>query len=496
MQSDSIQNNRIITLENKFIEFENQIYKVLRDDFTRTALRRAVGSFRSARDRALQEFPYVEEDRNILRETKDKVIENFDTWIDKAIKSIERSDAKAYFAKTDEDALKLIKDIVGSDKLIVKGKSITSEELDLNTKLEEWGNEVYETDLGEFIVQQLHSRPMHILAPAVNIPREKVAELFSKIAGKELPPDIPTLAKFASDFLRDKFINADIGITGANAITADTGSIFLIENEGNIRFVTNAPPVHIVIAGIEKILPTFRDGAILVEVLSRYAGYLATSYVSIISGPSKTGDIEKFVVYGAHGPKELHVILMDNGRSKVAKHPIMHQALRCLRCGACMYECPVYQLTTGYWGHKYMGGIGIPWTTYIAGGFELAAPLAFTCTLCGRCKTFCPMDIDIPEIVLKIREMLKEKELVPLHIRSMARTSVNEDICSGCGICVEVCPFEIPEIVKKNGKRVSQIDEASCMGCGTCVSACPSGATQAIGLKSNQLIEFIRAALR
>ncbi|RKY98228.1 MAG: lactate utilization protein, partial [Candidatus Hydrothermota bacterium] len=259
-------------IERKFKIYKKSIYKVLKDKFTRTGLRRAVNSFRKNRDIALGEFPYVVDERELLRKAKEQVVTNFDYWIDKTMKTLERMHAHAYYADTVDDALAILKDIVGTGKTIVKGKTITSEELDLNHNLESWGNKVYETDLGEFIVQLLGGRPMHILAPAVNVPREKVAELFSQLAGRELPPDPPLLTQFAREFLRQKYIEADIGITGANAITADTGSIFLIENEGNIRFSTSAPPVHIAIIGIEKILPTLKDGMRLVEVVARYAG--------------------------------------------------------------------------------------------------------------------------------------------------------------------------------------------------------------------------------
>ena len=413
-----------------------------------------------------------------------------DYWTERAMDAVERAHGKAYYAKDEKEALERIKKIVGTNKTIVKAKSITSEELYLNNYLERWGNEVYETDLGEFIVQQMGTRPMHILAPAVNISREKVAEIFSRIAGKNISPEIPKLVQFAKKFLRNKFFEADIGISGANAITADTGSIFLLENEGNIRFVTNAPPIHIVIVGIEKILPTFRDGSILTEVVSRYAGYSAPSYVSIISGPSKTGDIEKTVVYGAHGPEELHVIFLDNGRKEAAKDEIIREALRCVRCGVCMYECPIYAITTGYWGYIYMGGIGIPWTAYVAGGFFESAPLAFTCTTCNRCKAFCPMDIDTSKIVLRVREILRENEFeLPFLIRSMSRAIVNEDMCSGCGICISVCPFDIPRFKEIDKKKVANIGD-SCLGCGTCISACPSKAIKPYGYEEKDIYEL------
>ncbi len=415
-------------MEQEFKDYMKLIYKTRRDRFTRTALRRAVDAFRAKRDEAIKAFPYVEEEKKKLQETKDFVIQHLDDFIDKTEKMVKTMHGNFYFAKDKKEALKVLKKLTGTGKTIVKGKSITSEEIDMNENLEKWGNTVYETDLGEFIVQNLKSRPMHILAPAVNIPKEKVAELFSKIANKTLPPDPEKLTAFAREFLRDKYMEADIGISGANAITADTGSVFLFENEGNIRFATNAPDIHIVFAGIEKILPTLSDGFRLLEVVSRYAGYLAMTYVSIVSGPSKTGDIEKTIVYGAHGPREFHVILYDNGRSEVAKDPDIAPILRCVRCGACMYECAIYPITTGYWGYKYMGGIGVPWTAYISGGLKKAAPMAFTCTLCGRCVKYCPMDIDTPEIVLKLRELLKEKGYIPPFIKSMVETVMKDGV--------------------------------------------------------------------
>ena len=409
-------------------KYKKSIYKALKDPFARTALRRAVASFKKNRDNAIAAFPYVKEEAKILIKTKDEVISNFDSYVDRVMGITEKMHTYPYYAKDADEALSIIKKIVGQGKTVVKAKSITSEELDLNEKLEEWNNKVYETDLGEFIVQLLKSRPMHILAPAVNIPREKVAELFSQISGEELPADPVKLAGFARQFLRDKFFNADVGISGANAITADTGTIFLIENEGNIRLSTSAPPIHIALVGIEKILPTMKDGMRLLEVVSRYAGYLAMTYVSLISGPSKTGDIEKVIVYGAHGPKELHIILLDNGRTEAARDPVVRQALRCLRCGACMYECPIYPLTTGYWGYKYMGGIGIPWTAFVTGGLKKAAPMAFTCTMCGRCVKYCPMEIDTPKITERIREILNENGLIPDYIESLAKNVIEKGV--------------------------------------------------------------------
>jgi L-lactate dehydrogenase complex protein LldG len=173
-------------------------------------------------------------------------------------------------------------------------------------------------------------------------------------------------------------------------------------------------------------MPTLADAMLGLEVLMRYAGYLVTSYVSMISGPAKTGDIEKVVVYGAHGPKELHVIFLDNGRLKAAKDPVYKEMLRCLRCGACMYECAIYPLVSGHWGYRYMGGIGVPWTALVSGGLAKAAPLAYSCALCSRCKEICPAGIDSAKLIEKLREDLKKEGLVPEFIKKMAEAVIRE----------------------------------------------------------------------
>lgn len=401
--------------------YKAELYKALRNQFVKLALKRSVSSVRENTTRAFELFQDVKEKSKKLRETKESILSRLDEAVTQTVESIERTGGHAHYAKTTDDALRTIENLVGSGKLIVKGKSITSKELELNENLEKWGNTVYETDLGAFIVQILGDRSMHLTSPALHVSRERVAKVFSQISGQNLEPDIPKLVMFARNYLREKFFEADVGISGANAVIAETGSIFLIENEGNIRFATNAPPIHIAIAGIEKILPTLMDGMLLVEVVSRYAGYLAPSFVSIISGPSKSGDIEKTPVYGVHGPKEFHVILLDNGRSKVAEDPSLRQMLLCVRCGRCFFECPIFQLTAGYFGHLYMGGIGVPWTALVSGGLEKAAPMAFTCTLCGRCLRYCPMEIDVPSMISKLREMSAAKGYLPPYVDEMVK---------------------------------------------------------------------------
>jgi len=275
------------------------------------------------------------------------------------------------------------------------------------------GNEVCETDLGEFIIQKLHSKPMHILSPAIHVPREDVATLLSQITGEKLPPDdIARMVATARTLLREKFIQADIGISGANVVAADTGTLFIIENEGNARLATALPPIHIALVGMEKLVPTFGDANKVAEVTWRYANYTVPSYVNLISGPSRTGDIEKVITYGAHGPKEFHVIFLDAGRTELAKHPLLRQALYCLRCGGCLYECPVFAVTAGHFGDSYFTGIGAVWATMISKKTEKGAAMSYTCLTCGRCKVSCPMAIDTPAMIIALRKLIAEGESI------------------------------------------------------------------------------------
>ncbi len=392
-----------------FSDYKKEIMAAAHSSQIRLALSRAIKSYRENTAHALKKFPHTIGMAEEVRGIKERSINEMEKLVQQAGDAIAESKGKAYIAKTAEDALDIISGLVGKGKLIVKGKSMTGEEIGLREHLEEQGNEVYETDLGEFIIQKLGSRPMHILAPAVHVPKEDVAQLFSRITGEKLlPEDIGTLVSTARKLLRDKYFQADIGMSGANVVAADTGTLFLIENEGNIRLATGAPPVHIALVGMEKLVPTLGDAYKVAEVTWRYANYTVPSYVSMVSGLSKTGDIEKVTTYGAHGPKELHVIFLDAGRTELARHPILSQALYCLRCGGCLYECPVFAVTAGHFGDKYFAGIGAVWAAMMGDKREKAAALAYTCLTCGRCKVRCPMSIDTPEMVIALRRLVAE----------------------------------------------------------------------------------------
>ena len=374
----------------------------------RLALARAIKSYRVNTNNALKKFPHTIKMAEEVRLIKEKAIQQMEELAKKAGQNVEENHGKYYIAKTAAEALNIIGALVGAGKLVVKAKSMTTEEVELREHIERAGNEVYETDLGEFIMQKLGQRPMHILSPAVHVPREDVARLFSEITGQELPPDIDKLVATARELLREKFFQADVGISSANVVAADTGTLFLIENEGNIRLATGAPPVHIALVGMEKLVPTLEEAFKVSQVTWRYANYTVPSYVSMISGPSKTGDIEKVITYGVHGPREFHVIFLDDGRTRLAKDPVLRQALYCLRCGGCLYECPVFGLTAGYFGDKYFAGIGAVWAKEVTKNLEKASSMAYTCLTCGRCKVRCPMKIDVPEMILAMRRSIAE----------------------------------------------------------------------------------------
>ncbi|MDO8578378.1 MAG: LUD domain-containing protein [Dehalococcoidales bacterium] len=390
-------------------DYKKEIMDAAHDQRIRLALTRAIASYRANVDNALKKFPHTLKLAEEVREIKGRSIGEMENLANQAKEAVEANHGKAYIARTVKEALDIIGNLTGKGKLVVKAKSMTSEEIGLREHLEEMGNEVCETDLGEFIVQKLGSRPMHILSPAIHVPREDVAVLLSKLIGRELPKDdIPQMVSTARSLLREKFINADVGISSANVMAADTGTMFIIENEGNIRLATGLPPIHIALIGMEKLVPTFGDANKVAEVTWRFANYTVPSYVSLISGPSKTGDIEKVITYGAHGPKELHVIFLDAGRSKLAADPVFRQALFCLRCGGCLYECPVFGVTAGHFGDKYFAGIGAVWAALLSGNVEKGAAMAYTCLTCGRCKVRCPMAIDTPAMVIALRRMIAE----------------------------------------------------------------------------------------
>jgi L-lactate dehydrogenase complex protein LldF len=281
-------------------------------------------------------------------------------------------------------------------KTVVKSKSMTTEETHLNTALESAGMQVVETDLGEYIIQLAHEVPSHIIVPAIHKTKEQIAELFTAELGIAPTDDVAKLTSTARIILRDRFAAADMGISGVNFGVAETGTILMLENEGNIRLTTSLPRCHIAVMGIEKIVPRFADLDVFLKLLPRSGtGQRLTTYQSLITGVKRKQEDE--------GPKELHIVLLDNGRSRMLAHPITRQSLACIRCGACLNACPVYQQIGGHaYGSVYPGPIGAVITPQLI-GLGRAEQLPYASSLCGACREVCPVKIDIPQLLLHLR---------------------------------------------------------------------------------------------
>lgn len=396
-------------MKKEMANYAADINRASNDENIQKALGRAITSYRKNVTEALERYPHTLEIAEEVKAIKLKALDNWQPLMEEAMEAIRRNHGQAYFAKDGAACIQQIHDIIGPRREIVKGKSMLGEEIHLRQELAALGHEVWETDLGEFILQLINERPMHILSPAIHMPREQVAEVFSKFFGREIAPEVAEEVAAVREFLREKYFAADVGISGANAVAAETGQIAIIENEGNVRLCTGVPPIHIAVVGIEKLVPTFIDAMKVCEVNWRFGQYGAPGYLNVISGPSKTGDIEKVTTYGAHGPREFHVIFVDNGRSDMIADTRYKEAALCLRCGGCMYECPVFALTAGHFGHTYMGGIGGIWTAFVEKDKEEAAPVLYNCLRCGRCIERCPMKIDVPSMTAQLREDVMKK---------------------------------------------------------------------------------------
>ena len=295
-------------------------------------------------------------------------------------------------------------------KRVVKSKSMLTEEIELNKTLAKAGIDVVETDLGEWIIQLAGERPSHFVGPAMHKTREEVAELFSRVVGRPLPSDPEVLVRVARQELRQAFISADVGISGANIAIADTGTLVIVTNEGNSRLVTTLPPVHIAVVGIEKIVPDLMTAAAILKYLPKSAaGQKITSYVSFITGPSRTADIELTLTTGVHGPKEVHIVLVDNGRNRLRDDAEFREALHCVKCGACLNVCPVFRVVGGHvFGHVYQGGIGAILTAFHDSIDAALDPLQL-CAACHRCADVCTAGIDIPRLVVALRRRAAER---------------------------------------------------------------------------------------
>jgi L-lactate dehydrogenase complex protein LldF len=387
--------------------FDEKIAATLADPRLQKAVYTATGRLMDHRRSVVapESLPDYQELRSQANAVKRHTIENLDWYLEEFERNVVAHGGQVHWARNAAEAADLVLATAKRHgaKLIVKSKSMTTEEIDLNERLGHHGLESVETDLGEYILQLNHERPYHIVAPALHLTRYDVAGIFERNLGVQNETVIENQTRVAREVLRAKFLDADIGISGANFLIADSGAVTIVENEGNARLSTSAPKVHIAIAGIEKVIPRAQDLATFLKLLGRSAtGQPLTVYTSFLSGPRRPGEID--------GPEEFHVVLLDGGRTKLLADETKRQSLYCIRCGACLNHCPVYRKIGGHsFPWVYSGPIGAILTPQFH-GVESEPALPFASSLCGACAEVCPVKIDIPKILLELRADVKDAE--------------------------------------------------------------------------------------
>jgi L-lactate dehydrogenase complex protein LldF len=371
--------------------------RALHDTFLQQALTIATTKFIGLRREAFGEFPEGEALRDRARSIKEATLQRLDQYLEQLVDEIERQGGHVHYATTAAEAREIVLAIARRTgaRMAVKSKSMATEEIELNEALAHAGVAPVETDLGEYIIQLAGEKPSHIIAPAIHKTKGQVAELFARELGREVPADPEVLTRIARGELREKFLRADLGITGANFAIASTGTVVLVTNEGNGRMVTTLPRVHVALMGVEKVIPSMTDLMVFLAILAKSAtGQKLSVYTTLIRGPRRAGELE--------GPDEFHLVLVDNGRIGQIGGPL-REALACLRCGACLNVCPVYRQIGGHaYGHTYPGPIGILLTAMLEGR-ESVTELAHASSLCGACADACPVRIDIPRMLIELR---------------------------------------------------------------------------------------------
>lgn len=383
--------------------FDQNARAALGDPVLHGALRNLADNFAERRRLAMASVDDWEGLRESARAIKEETLLHLDEYLRQFVENAENAGTKFHWARDAAEARGIVLDLVKASgaEMVVKSKSMVTEEIHLNDALEKAGIEPIETDLGEWIIQLAGEMPSHIVVPAIHKTKAQIADLFVTKVGIERTEDVDVLTGTARRMLRERFAQAKVGISGVNFGIAETGTILILENEGNIRMTTGLPKTHIALMGIEKILPRFADLDVFLKLLPRSGtGQRLTAYQSLITGPKRRPADE--------GPDEIHIVMVDNGRSRMLSHPVTRQSLACIRCGACLNACPVYQQVGGHaYGSVYPGPIGAVITPQLA-GLAKAKQLPYASSLCGACREVCPVKIDIPELLLHLRAEITE----------------------------------------------------------------------------------------
>lgn len=385
---------------------KKKVRRALGDLNLQKALRRASTLHHHKFAETTREVPW-EQYKQAARSIREKNLSQLEFLIQRFGQEAQKAGASVYRADTATEALRIIGKILRQKKakIIVKSKSMVSEEIALNAFLEKEGYRVIETDLGEWIIQLAKDRPSHITAPALHRSKEEIAKILSRSLGRTVPADSQEIVRVAREEIRPYFGQADVGISGANLAIAESGTLVIVSNEGNARLVTGLPPVHIALVTTEKFVETMEEAVTLLKSLMiASSGRKTTSYISFITGPSSTTDIEKEHVIGVHGPGEVHIIVLDNGRLALAESKDFKEVLNCLKCGGCMLVCPVFQSVGGhvFGGPVYPGGIGTLLTAMTHSLDDASKVIPF-CADCKKCEDFCPVGIPTGELLLKLK---------------------------------------------------------------------------------------------
>jgi L-lactate dehydrogenase complex protein LldF len=367
------------------------------------AVQQATGRFWGLRAQRVAEM----DDWQALREAASAIrrhtLANLDGYLEQVEAQVQAAGGQVHWAEDAAAARAAVLEIAAEHgvALAVKVKSMATEEIGLNAALEAAGIEVFETDLGEFIIQLMGTGPSHIIVPAVHLKKEEIAALFTARLGVAAPPDPQRLTAIARTTLREKFLAAQMGISGANFLVAETGTLVIVTNEGNGRMCTTLPELHVAVVGIDKVVPDWESLTVLLKLLARSAtGQKLSAYTAFITGPRRAA--------GEFGPAAFHLVLLDNGRSRILADPLRRETLKCIRCGCCLNVCPVYQQVGGFaYGWFISGPVGAIFTPQIL-GTEAAAELPFASTLCGACADVCPVKVPIPELLLSLRQEVVE----------------------------------------------------------------------------------------
>ncbi|ATW43852.1 LutB/LldF family L-lactate oxidation iron-sulfur protein [Glaesserella parasuis] len=396
-----------MSLKTSNIAFKKRVDDQIHNAMMRKAVVKAQETIGANRQRMVDELGHWEEWRDAAKQIRNHVLANLDAYLYQLSEKVQQNGGKVFFAETAEEATAYIRQIAleKNAKKIVKSKSMVTEEIGLNHVLENEGIKVVETDLGEYLLQIVGDKPSHIVVPAIHKDRYKIRqELHEQLGynGSETPEE---MTAFVRQVIRKDFLEADIGISGCNFAVAETGSVCLVTNEGNLRLATTVPKTHIAVMGMERLAPTFQEVDVLITMLARSAvGAKLTAYNTWLTGPRLEGETD--------GPEEFHLVIVDNGRSKILESEFK-EVLRCIRCGACLNTCPAYRQIGGHgYGSIYPGPIGSV-ISPLLGGYEEFKELPYACSLCTACNSVCPVKIPLAQLILKHREHIAQNGMTP-----------------------------------------------------------------------------------